>query len=130
MSISAEKVRAVVIRVDGEAYFEMIERGNLAAFQAIVGGFIETFPVPPADVQADSTEVATMIINEEGKIHGLPMNPVATELASAWLRPGDYIVGPAIVFGSVVNGDETDVPKVVIDRIGDISREYKAAARS
>ena len=36
-------------------------------------------------------------INEEGKEHGLPSNPLATILASSVLWPGDYIAGPAVV---------------------------------
>jgi hypothetical protein len=36
-------------------------------------------------------------INEEGKLHGLPSNPLATILARSRLQPGDYIAGPAVV---------------------------------
>ncbi len=36
-------------------------------------------------------------INEEGKQHGLPSNPLATILARSRLQPGDYIAGSAVV---------------------------------
>src|SRR5260221_6572894 len=38
-----------------------------------------------------------MWINEEGKQHGLPSNPLATILAKSRLQPGDYIAAPAVV---------------------------------
>jgi len=38
-----------------------------------------------------------MWINEEGKQHGLPSNPLATILARSRLQPGDYIAGPVVV---------------------------------
>ena len=36
-------------------------------------------------------------INTEGKLHGLPSNPLATILARSRLHPGNYIAGPAVV---------------------------------
>jgi hypothetical protein len=36
-------------------------------------------------------------INKEGKLHGLPSNPLATILARSVLWPGDYIAGPVVV---------------------------------
>src|SRR5258708_4602576 len=36
-------------------------------------------------------------INEEGKLHGLPSNPLATILARSMLWPGNYIAGPVVV---------------------------------
>src|SRR5260370_31933104 len=38
-----------------------------------------------------------LCINEEGKQHGLPSNPLATILARSRLQPGDYIAGSAVV---------------------------------
>jgi len=38
-----------------------------------------------------------MWINEEGKLRGLPSNPLATLLARSVLQPYDYIAGPAVV---------------------------------
>src|SRR5260370_35871161 len=45
-------------------------------------------------------------INEEGKQHGLPSNPLATILARSRLQPGDYIAGPAVVMTRREPGEE------------------------
>ena len=61
-------------------------RFKLEQMQAIVGGYIEYVQCK------DGKHV--LVINEEGKIEGLPYNEKATELAE--LMVGDYIVGDAL----------------------------------
>lgn len=39
----------------------------------------------------------SMIVDEEGKLNNKPLNAVATALASGYIMPDDWIVGPAIV---------------------------------
>ena len=68
---------------------------NLKAAQAFVGGYVEGITFPNGDY---------LIINEEGKLMGLPLNPEATTLWKATFDNDNYItgrddfvVGPAIL---------------------------------
>jgi len=65
-------------------------------FSKIVGGYIEGVDFPVAGTVA--------YINEEGKLHDLPPNLLATAAVSGRLRSDDYIAGPMIVVG--VRGSE------------------------
>jgi hypothetical protein len=57
---------------------------DLAALQEMVGGYIESAP---------TRLPATAFVNEEGKLEGLPVNPVASMLCE------DTICGPMVVTG-------------------------------
>ena len=68
---------------------------DLKAAQAFVGGMVEGIPFPNGDY---------LIVNEEGKLIGLPLNPEATALWRATFDNDNYItgrkdfvVGPAIL---------------------------------
>lgn len=63
---------------------------SLQELQGFVGGLIQIVPLRPGNGHA------TLYVNEEGKIHGLPSNLKATKLTDLWSW-GDYIVGDAIV---------------------------------
>lgn len=70
---------------------------ELQMMQEIVGGYIETVPVELDEKWSGEAGVGLqMIINEEGKLMGLPLNVAATEMAN--LRK-DCIVGTAILMG-------------------------------
>jgi hypothetical protein len=69
---------------------------NLKAMQDLVGGYIECVALNPPVVELGATFVY-MIVNEEGKLDGLPVNRAATDIAHAHGLQGDYIVGPAIL---------------------------------
>lgn len=57
--------------------------------RATSGGFIEA-------IRLDDDQ--WLIINEEGKLHGLPLNPFATFAYKTLRHAGDdYIVGPALI---------------------------------
>ena len=68
---------------------------TLKSAQDFVGGYVEGIPFPNGDY---------LIINEEGKLIGLPLNPEATAL---WRMTfdndnfitgrNDFVVGPAIL---------------------------------
>lgn len=66
---------------------------SLTQLQKAVGGYIEI-------IELD--DEVTMVINEEGKLKGLPLNADATALAisKGRLFQGDFIVGPAVVMRS------------------------------
>ena len=71
---------------------------TLDALQEVVDGYIETVPILPDE--------AVMIVNEEGRLRGMPVNTIASIVS------GRQIVGPAFIVG--VDGEEfTDVPDKV-----------------
>lgn len=71
---------------------------ELQMMQEIVGGYIETVPVALDEKWSGEAGVGLqMIINEEGKLMGLPLNVAATEMAN--IRK-DCIVGTAILMGT------------------------------
>ena len=63
---------------------EMPMPTTLEQWWALIGGYIERVRIRLADGSA-----ATLIVDEEGSLKGLPINPVASALY------GDYISGPA-----------------------------------
>lgn len=78
------------------------ERMDLKEMQDMVEGDLETVPTVIAPHWADEEGVSIlMVVNEEGKLHGLDWNPKATTLCG--YRP-DYIAGNALIVG--VKGDE------------------------
>jgi hypothetical protein len=81
------------------AEFKIIEDSKdeptLKAAQDFVGGYVEGIPFPNGDY---------LIVNEEGKLKGLPLNPEATALWKATFDNdnfitgrNDFVVGPAIL---------------------------------
>ena len=68
---------------------------TLESAQEFVGGYVEGIPFPNGDY---------LIVNEEGKLMGLPLNPEATALWRATFDNDnfitgrkDFVVGPAIL---------------------------------
>ncbi len=55
---------------------------------ALVDGWLECVHLPDGRL---------MWINEEGKLRGMPSNPLATLLARSVLQPSNYVAGPAVV---------------------------------
>ncbi|MEI7780345.1 MAG: DUF3846 domain-containing protein [Planctomycetota bacterium] len=94
-------INVVTINVDGTLLPETIDRG-CEALQTRVGGWIEA-------VGSDDGQV-TLWINEEGKLIGLPINELGTEL---WymLNPAaagmDVLCGPVVVSGGCDDEGET-----------------------
>lgn len=78
---------ATIIKSTGETV-EVQPKNNeyfsLEEMQEIVGGYIEFVYLPDDKI---------MVVNEEGKIHNLPMNDVA----SVYVAPYDYIAGNALI---------------------------------
>ena len=62
---------------------------TLEEMQEAVGGYIE--------VVRSAFDRLVMIVNEEGKLRGLPYNPTATAIMGVGGLPGDYIVGTALL---------------------------------
>lgn len=90
-------ISSIIIEPGKDSRMETIHN-ELHALQRLVDGYIEVCPL---------AEDMVMIINEEGKLRGLPKN--------FWMKViGDYIVGTAVFVG--VDGDEFDnVPVMLSD---------------
>lgn len=73
--------------------------GQLDVLQAGVGGWVQA---------VDLSESLTLWVNEEGKLDGLPINPIATRIWEAVFGAGtDIIVGNAIFTGGTGDEGET-----------------------
>ena len=92
---------ATLIRVNGSR--ETVTPATPPAFtleemHGFVGGYIELLQCGDGSI---------MILNEEGKLIGLPRNPLATVYAQARvdLLPGDYIAGDAVIVSQQEMGE-------------------------
>ena len=93
---------AQLIKANGETATVAPKNGHsftLDELQELVGGYIE-------NVYLDDGLI--MVVNEEGKFSGLPLNKKATDLADAVILPWDEIVGDAVVGTSEEMGGEDD----------------------
>jgi hypothetical protein len=61
---------------------------SLGELQSFVGGFIEFVRLPDDKI---------MVVNEEGKINGLPENPEATRIYQSHHGANDVIVGNVLI---------------------------------
>ena len=89
---------AIIIRADGTK--EMTDNYALADLQKAVGGLIEC-------VSLTKKENMDMWVNEEGKLLGLPQNPIATSLYVDEHGTRDVMVGDVIVTGGSDDEGET-----------------------
>ncbi len=88
-------MEAKIIKADGTVEIVTPKNGSifsLEELQAVVEGYIEI-------IRVDATTL--MILNEEGKLHGLPFNVKATDLVRNILV-GDFIVGNVLVAPNVM----------------------------
>ncbi len=69
---------------------------TLKQLQALVGGYIEIVRLPE--------NIGELIINENGKIEKLPVNPIASML---YRQSADPIVGTVVYFPSGIPKDNT-----------------------
>ncbi len=105
------KGKLTIIKTDGSVHIEPLDKpSNLEKLQTAVGGSIQIVPMfetfnwslDPTDVKKAVECVA--FCNEEGKLHGLPFNRLATLLWSNFfdfpLR--DILLGDV----AIITGDE------------------------
>lgn len=83
---------AAIFHADGRVSTPRPRNGatfSLEELQSIVGGYIQIIDVDPDRV---------LVMNEAGKLQGLPPNPAATKLARlAGIAPEDFVVGDVLV---------------------------------
>lgn len=92
--------KVVIIPAEGEPYIQEI-KGKTVDYETLsqgVGGWIECVGL---DINLD------LWVNEEGKLNGLPINPVATLLWEKYLGKTDIIVGDAVITAGSDNEGET-----------------------
>lgn len=84
--------------------------GSLEGYQSVADGLIQV-------VEAGGI---VFIVNEEGKLQGMPINNRATSylyaLAPEW-RGWDVLAGPVLIMGNG-DGEFTSVPQAVIEALG------------
>lgn len=107
-------MKTLIIPADGsEVRWEDPAKIDLDYLSDIVGGLIEAVDI---DFPSDPGDQATMYLNEEGKLIGLPRNVRATRLAKRYSGIGltDYIAGTIVMVGAVdAEGEETGLnPRV------------------
>ena len=90
------------MRLEGTSVREIDIENTLEALQEAVFGYIETITLVP--------DRAVMIVNEEGRIRGMAVNPAASAAS------GIPVVGPALIVG--VDGEEfCDVPEEIVRQL-------------
>jgi Domain of unknown function (DUF3846) len=107
------EITAILIPANQAAPVKLrkLDRHDLAAYQALVGGNIE-----PINLDAPA---ASMYVNEEGKLLHLPLNMRATHVVWAHnerLRNEDIVMGDAFILGPVDRkGNDTSAPQSYIN---------------
>ena len=91
---------AITLDTEGVAKeIELVEgESQLAKLQEAVGGLVQA---------VDFTENLTLWCNEEGKLYGLPINPMATFLWEKYFGLTDFICGNVIFTGGTGDEGET-----------------------
>lgn len=100
-------MRALTIACDGQIEVVDAEANDYRWLRGIVGGNIEAVDLEP-DV--------TLYLNEEGKLVGLPLNPLASRLAHhhGAIYSDDDVRGPVAIVGfDRSTGDSVELPEQV-----------------
>ena len=84
-------VTTLLIPADEDQPLEIVDMSSLADYQKAVGGYIEAIGARPPAV--------TFIVNEEGKLRGLPVNTRATAL---WWYLDERFVNADSLRGDVI----------------------------
>lgn len=104
---------AIVIPADPAepARLQQLNKRDVDAFRALVGDHLQVLNL--------ERPAATMYLNDEGKLDGLPFNPRATALLWAHnpaFREEDVIAGDAFIVGVPDrHGDDTSAPTELVD---------------
>ena len=88
--IVRHRAGAVVLMASGRlrAAVRAGDAFSLEELQKYVGGLIEVVPLDGHTV---------MVVNEEGKLNGLPVNRAATDIYETFNHIGDFIVGDVVL---------------------------------
>ena len=91
---------AIKLNAEGQAEeVQLADEGSqLEQLQSAVGGLVQAI---------DFTADLTIWVNEEGKLYGLPINPMATFLWEKYFGLTDFICGDVIFTGGTGEDGET-----------------------
>ena len=107
------------------SFNSLIENTELETLQDAVGGLIQAVDLTPS---------LTMWCNEEGKLIGLPVNPVATAMWTRYFGETDVIVGNVIFTGgcdedgnttSLLEEDATNIKKLCSSYVNALEGGFK-----
>ena len=122
---------AIIIRPNEETVLLHCYPGDsldLKTLQEIVEGNIETVPTALAGEWSHERGVGlTLIINEEGKLLGLPVNQLATDMAYIF---NDVIVGNAILIWQLFTGSKSATGNPYSKSVARKVLEAKEAAKN
>ena len=112
-------MKGIVITPSNDiSLIDVIENGEplYALISAVVGGFMEN--VRPRRLRKG----LIMIVNEEGLLHGLPINPMASWLYGAD-KHGQPIVGNVIILEEGLYKGEPDIVGISDEEAADVAAE-------
>lgn len=108
--------RATLYKADGTMGLVSPTNGEtftLEEMQKHVGGYIEIITLPNGQ---------EMVINENGKLEGLPVNQEATKLAN--LAFGDFVVGDVLVSDARLFGGDPDAEPMTVEGFDELVKAY------
>jgi len=82
------------IKTDGSVWLVGLDGDELARLQVMVGGWVQC---------VDLENRVDLWCNEEGKMIGLPVNPLATMIWQVAYGPTDVMVGDVVISGGADN---------------------------
>lgn len=110
-------MKGYIINTDGTGGVVDFERGgSYEVLSGAVGGYIECVSVK---------DDLDMWVNEEGKLIGLPLNPIGTRVWREVYGPTDVIAGDIIFTGGVDDEGETlGLSDIHIARLDEVRLAY------
>lgn len=103
-------IKAIVINVGKQANVCEIKEGYKEKLRIVEGDYLEC-------VTLDDKFEKVMYINESGKLDGLPINHVATQIYRHYLSTDDFIAGNAVICACDSEGDTCDLTQEQINEI-------------
>ena len=117
-------MKAILVTTDNAVNVIDLAEPYYKSFQKAVGGFFEI--VRPLTI----TGPYRMLINEEGKIEGLPLNQIGSLLYGSFIH-GDPIVGNLLILKEGFVDGEPDLvgldDKEIAELIGKLAETYTEA---
>lgn len=102
-------IKAIVITAAGEVRTD--SPSSLEDYQKLVGGWVERISLP----LPGGRDPASMLVNEEGRSKGLPVNDIATRLMMAcWGEAVGPILGDVVIVSTTAS-DFADAPAWVAE---------------
>jgi len=117
-------MQTIKVRTDC-SFNNSIEDVELETLQEAVGGLIQAVDLTPS---------LTMWCNEEGKLIGLPVNPVATAMWTRYFGETDVIVGDVVFTGgcdedgnttALLDEDAEKIKKLCITYVGALEGGFR-----